>query len=214
MFEQFIKSLSQSLQKPLPGKRAQRKMEPYGKALREEAFETDLDPKPSAVLVLLYPYKSRAYTVLMQRNEYEGAHSAQISFPGGRKDKGDASPQHTALREAEEELGIDKSKVKLIGSLSELYIPRSRFLVQPFVGYLEERPVFKPDKNEVQSIIEAPLNLFINESIIKEKIIRVSNTSLKVKAPYFDVNGHVVWGATAAMLSELQEILKGLKVDF
>jgi len=185
----FIKNLTHSFKNSLPGEAAQYKMAPYGRLLKEEALKLNANPRLSAVLILLYlksvkhieysPASWRGkehhskgsafsiYTVLILRTSGHGVHSGQVSFPGGKKEENDRSLEDTALREAEEEIGINKNDVKIIGALSELYIPPSGFLVQPFVGYLNKKPLFHPHKNEVQKLIEVPLDLIMDDGIVK-----------------------------------------------
>ena len=158
---------------------------------------------------------SSIYTVLILRTSDHGVHSGQVSFPGGKKEESDRSLEDTALRETEEEIGIKKNDVKVIGHLSELYIPTSGFLVQPFVGYLNKKPLFHPDKNEVQKLIEVPLFLIMDDGIVKETTIlksKTRNQKSEIRIPYFDIHGEVVWGATAMILSELKEILVGVGI--
>lgn len=207
-FINFIKNLESELQQPLPGEEAQFAMAPYQRRLRKNAWSENPSPRLSAVLVLIYPFNNEPHTLLMLRNAYEGVHSAQVSFPGGAKDETDETLEATSLREAEEETGIQKNKVKIIGKLSQVYIPPSGFLVQPFIGYMEEKPLLKPDIKEVKELIETPLRILIDDNTIKTKNIQLSTGFIMNDTPYFDIYGNTVWGATAMMLGELKEILK------
>lgn len=207
-FSLFIKNLESALHLPLPGEEAQFVMAPYQRALRKTALFANPSPKLSAVLVLIYPLQGEPHTLLMLRNSYDGVHSGQVSFPGGGKDDIDKTLEDTALREAEEEAGIRRNNVKIIGKLTKVYIPPSKFLVQPYIGFMEERPALKPDKKEVKQLIETPLQLIVDENTIKTKTIRLGNGMLMENTPYFDIYGNTVWGATAMMLGELKEILK------
>jgi len=168
----------------------------------------DPDARESAVLALLYPNKNEIYTVLMRRHVYEGTHSGQISFPGGKRESLDKDLRETALREANEELAIDKNKVNIIGELTKVYIPPSRFLVSPFLGYVHERPNFIPEASEVSEIIEVPISQFLDVERLKEKYHFIPTLNSNIKIRYFDIDQRVVWGATAMMLSEISELLK------
>lgn len=113
----------------------------------------------------------------------------------------------TALREAEEEVGVDRSQVKILGNLSDLYIPTSNFLVSPVVGFLDKRPEFLAEEKEVSRIIQTELRFLFKPEIRKQKILRLSQ-SMSLDTPYFEIDGEVVWGATAMILSELIELFQ------
>lgn len=207
-YRDFIQRLEKELKEPLPGEEAQFALAPYQRKLRRNAQAEDPSPKQSAVLILLYPIEGIAHTLLMLRNSYEGVHSAQVSFPGGKRDMADKDLSETALREAHEEAGIKKNEVVIIGHLSQVYIPPSRYLVQPYVGYLNSRPGFIPDAKEVCRLIEAPVSVLIHESTIKTKDIKFSSGLVMKDTPYFDIDGQTIWGATAMMLGELRAIFQ------
>ena len=207
-FKEFQSKLSAQLQLPLPGIDAQLKLAPYARITRKMASELDSAPKLSAVLALVFPKNNEPHILLTLRNSYKGVHSLQVSFPGGKREDTDTSFEQTALRETEEEVGISPKSIQIIGKLTEVYIPPSRFLVHPFVGVTSTQPIYKPNATEVAEIIECSLSQLLDDDVIKEKDIIVSTTQLKMKTKYFDINGHVVWGATAIMLSELKEIIK------
>ncbi len=120
----------------------------------------------------------------------------------------DEDLQATALREAKEEVGVDPDQVEVIGKLSDVYIPPSGYLVKPFVGYAKEKPNFIHDKNEVEELIEASIDTIMDESIVGKKKIQLGRTKLKIRYPFFDINGHTVWGATAMMISELKAVIQ------
>lgn len=206
MKEDLIEQLLNRLDQPLPGEEAQRLMTPEG--LRDERFRNPSihTAKLSGVLVLLYKKDSEWHIPLTLRNEYKGTHSGQVSFPGGKKEQGDPDLMATALREANEEVGIEPSEVQVMGQLTNLYIPPSNFKVVPTLAYLQERPIFKLDTFEVKELIEVPLSLLQDSATIKTKPMSFVN-GYSVQMPYFDVYGHVVWGATAMILSELVTIL-------
>ena len=149
----------------------------------------------------------------MQRPDSPYAHSKQISFPGGGLEEEDENLEACAKRETEEEFGIPRENIQVLGKLSELYIPVSRYLVQPFVGYLEEAPSYTPDPNEVDEILEIPLEDLLNPALRKFTTIRTSSNLVLKDIPYYDVVGKTVWGATAMMLSEFVYLLENLNKD-
>ncbi len=207
-----IKRLTQKLKGKLPGLEAQVEMAPHLKDIDLIKYfdkKNLVKSRPSGVLILIYPHKNELYIPLMLRPQYGGTHGGQVSFPGGKMEDIDGSLTDTALREAEEELGIPASKVKILGTMSELFISASNFNVLPVVGYLDHRPDFRIDKREVDQVIETPISILADNGIIKEKPIRVSTGHL-LQAPYYDVNNQTVWGATAMMLSEFLAIYKDL----
>ncbi len=204
----LIQKLSHRLSLPLPGEDAQFMMAPLQRPRMVEAMQTATDPRLSAVLLLLYPVEQEIHTVLIKRKAYEGVHSAQVSFPGGKKDPDDTDLAATALREAQEEIGLGPATVTLIGQLSEVFIPPSGFLVTPYVGFTPDKPVFKPDPREVQEIIEAPLALVLNDQQVKRSSIPLGRNRQIKDTPYFDIHGHMVWGATAMMISEFKVLVR------
>jgi 8-oxo-dGTP pyrophosphatase MutT (NUDIX family) len=209
VFKEFIERLALQLKEPLPGENAQLLMG-SDRRLKDFNFMPMNDTtRKSAVMILLYPFNNSIYSVFILRPEYEGTHSGQIAFPGGKYENADLDLETTALRETAEEIGIDISKVTVIGKLSQLFIPPSNFVVFPLVGYVNEKPVFKPDANEVKEIIEYQINVLLKKETVKTMEFMVRD-NMKFIAPYFDVDGYVVWGATAMILSEFVEILRNV----
>lgn len=209
-FSVFSEKLMEVLQQPLPGYEAQYKM---AREFREHPFDTEryhANARLGAVLILFYPKDEGIHTVLIQRPAYDGVHSAQVAFPGGKKEESDSSLIETALREAEEEVGITANNVVVAGTLTHLYIPPSNFLVTPVVGICNTAPVFVPQVKEVDEIVEVGLGTLMNDGLIDEKTIHLQqNISIKVK--YYDIYGKTVWGATAMMIAELKELLLRIK---
>jgi 8-oxo-dGTP pyrophosphatase MutT (NUDIX family) len=202
-----IKNQKDQLLLSLPGTEAQFKM---ASSLRFPAdFINQQKPKArkGSVLILLYPVDDIIHTVLTLRTSYKGVHSGQVSFPGGKKEEKDENLVHTALRETWEEIGVPDYDIEIIGGLSEIYIPASNFIVSPFVGLMNERPEFEPNPREVEKIIETDLFVLVDDTLRKQTQIKISE-SLTIDAPYFDIGGHIVWGATAMILSELSEIIR------
>jgi len=194
----------------LPGWNAQKRLINYDRPAPDDISKVDPDARLGAVLALLYPKNGELHTVLMMRNTYKGVHSNQVSFPGGEFEKQDASLWHTALREANEEVGVPENKVIKISELTKVYIPPSRFLVTPFLAFAEKAPSFIPDPFEVKRIIEAPISKFLDPNNILEKKIFIDSYKAKLPIKYYEVEGEIIWGATAMMLSELAEILERL----
>lgn len=206
----FLQRLRHRLSQPLPGETAQFKMAPQRRLTMQEYYELgNKNPRQSAVLICLYPYQESIYTLLMLRPNEQGAHSGQVSFPGGRFETGDGDLQTTALREAEEEIGIEKSSVEIIGALTGLYIPVSNSFVQPYVGYLSGKPLLFKNDSEVKEIIEADTKFLFNPALKGNEVFKGLN-KVTIEAPYYNILGHKVWGATAMMLSELEVILNEL----
>lgn len=209
MFLEFIERLTAEIQRDLPGWEAQKKMISGRPKMDMDAIN-QRNAKQSAVLIWLYPIEEEIFTRLILRTEYKGVHSAQIAFPGGTKEESDTDLWQTALREAQEEVGIPKEKVKYVGPISPVYIPPSNFWVQPYIGTTEEN--FTPDiqKSEVQRTIDMNVKLLLDPTVKQEKVINRSD-GLSIKTPYYNIEGYTVWGATAMMLSELEELLRRIE---
>jgi 8-oxo-dGTP pyrophosphatase MutT (NUDIX family) len=165
------------------------------------------------VLIALYPDENGIVrTVLMKRPDYDGTHAGQVSFPGGKMEEDDDDVVQTALREAEEEVNIKPDEVNVIGQLTELYIPPSNFLVHPVLGILEKPPLLIPDKHEVQSIHIPELSYLLRDDIIDEKEITLSS-GFRLRTPYFEVDNHTVWGATAMIIAELKHVFREIGLE-
>ncbi len=205
--DELTARLSERMTSPLPGLSAQLTMASGLRAKAAASFKMDVkNAKVGAVLIALYPDNGVVRTVLMKRPDYDGTHSGQISFPGGKVEEQDVDIVATALREAEEEVNIKPNDVTVIGQLTELYIPPSNFLVHPIVGVLHSPPNFIPDKREVESIHLPQLDYLLRDDIIAETEILLSS-GFKLKTPSFKVDGHIVWGATAMIIAELKALL-------
>lgn len=188
------------------GSAAQRKMTPQPRANRRPVFKRD-PVRLGGVLVLLYCYQDELFLVLTRRREDLNAHAGQISFPGGQHEAPETL-QETAVREAQEEIGVDPAVITILGQLSPLYIPPSDFEVHPTVAWYAngQQPKFKPNDDEVAEILEVPLSHLFNPGVRVEETWQLRGFSVQV--PFFNVDGQKVWGATAMMLSELVERLK------
>lgn len=208
-FERFLVLLREQLQLPLPGKKAQLLMVPEIHRNNDSYGICDEYAKKAGILILLFSRNNSIKTILIKRTEYDGVHSKQISFPGGKHESLDKSLFHTACREAHEEIGIPCSEIELLGKISELYIPPSNFLVSPYIAFTDISPTFKGDPSEVESIIEIDLNSFLNSKTIVEKEVYSANNK-PIVAPCFYINGYIIWGATAMIISEFITIIKTL----
>lgn len=210
--QKFIQILQARLEQPLPGEKAQRKM--ISRQLSGDGensrFKIPENHKKASVLALFYPKNTGWHLALMQRPESPYAHSRQVSFPGGGAEEQDPDDAHTALRETEEEFGIPLSKISIIGRLTHVYIPVSNYLVHPFVGYLIEEPLFNPDANEVEEIVEVPLTELLDPANRKTREIEIHGGVKLKDVPYFHLSDKVIWGATAMMLGELTELMEGI----
>ncbi len=205
IIEDFIYDLEQKLSEPLPGEAAQLKLEPPTRR------NYNLDPvsanaKLSSVLILFFPENGKIKLTLIQRPEYDGVHSGQIAFPGGKMEDFDKSLMETALRETFEEIGVLPETIKIIGKLSQLYIPPSNFLVEPFVGFVYKMPDFKAEPAEVSEIVMVDLDDLLNESSFQFKEINTRGFNKEV--PCYFVNKKIIWGATSMIISELLEVIK------
>ncbi len=206
-FNFFLTHISKLKVLPLGGLQSQFKMAPeLRKRYSLKGIEAN-NPKESAVLALFYPDKDyNTKILLMLRASYNGVHSAQISLPGGKKEKNDTNLQFTALRETEEEIGVLKNDITIIRELTKTYIPPSNFWVTPFIGILEKTPVFKTN-NEVERLIEVSIIDVLDESSLSSKNLTTSYMQ-NIDVPCFKLNNYIVWGATAMMLSEIKDLLK------
>lgn len=207
----FISELTEALKLGLPGENAQFKMEPLTRAKEIHRIRPEIKPKESSVLILFYEKNSELFTVFMKRTSYNGVHSGQISFPGGKFENFDHSLIATAFREANEEVGINEEEIKHIGELSYLYIPPSNFNVLPVLAYTHKRPNFVIDSKEVERLIEVPISLLINPEIIQNKEIK-TRFNKRIKVPCYFIDNEIIWGATAMIISELNELLKDINL--
>ena len=188
-------------------------MEMLPKFRTKELREVDVEkanPREAAVLALFYPDKDDITNiVLILRKTYKGVHSAQIGFPGGRVELTDENLEETAIRETYEEVGVQPENINILKKITKIYIPPSNFWVHPFIGLANHTPNFVRQETEVEQIVEVKLEDFLNESSLIEKTLNTSYAK-NVNVPAFFLNEHVVWGATAMMLSEVKMILKSL----
>jgi len=159
----------------------------------------------SAVLILLYEQDRRTRVVLTRRAADMRQHAHEVAFPGGRRDEADADLWATALREAEEETGLDPSSVRLLGALDAFVTEGSRSLVYPFVGVVAERPDLTPSPAEVESISHVPLDELLRPDVWREELWPIEGEDRAIT--FFELVGDTVWGATGAMLRQLLAVI-------
>lgn len=188
----------------LPGTKAHDEIAPY----RNAKFLTVKDnPRNAAVLIHLYSVNNETYFTLIKRTTYDGAHSGQISLPGGKEEPEDKSIVDTALREALEETNITSDDLTVIGTLTKIYIPPSNFYVTPVISISSKQPDYIAEELEVNKILEVKISELLHPKNLVNKKIKLSNGAT-LKTPTFDLENETVWGATAMILNELKLILK------
>lgn len=205
-WQTFTTSLKEALQTESLGREAQIEMAPLPDVPQRFDRERAQKARQSAVMILLYEEDDKIRFPLIVRPQYPGVHSGQIALPGGKYEEGDKDLPYTALRETHEEVGVPMDQVELIGQLSELYVPPSNFNILPVVGTIDMPPNFILEEKEVEELVIADIDILNDTSLRKEKEMTFFSGT-RVNVPYFDVNGKVVWGATAMILSELATII-------
>ena len=206
-FDFFLSKLPKLIKLPLGGLDSQFKMAPEFRKLFDATKIKQMNPKKAAVLVIFYPNdNNETMFLLTKRAQYNGTHSSQISFPGGKHEYADILMKNTALRETHEEIGINKEDVHLVKQLTDVYIPPSNFYVTPFLGYMNYHPFFYKN-DEVESIIEVKLTDLIDFNNLSTINLNTSYAK-NMEVPCFKLNGEIVWGATAMMLSEINDLIK------
>ena len=209
-FLEQIDWLKNRLGQPLPGRDGQERMAARVRPMPEVIPS---DARPSAVLSLLFPVDDELHLLFIKRTEDGRAHSGQVSFPGGKQDPTDAGLKATALREAQEEVGLMPAEVEILGELTPLYIPVSNFQVHPYVAFAKGKPTYNINHAEVRHVLEVPVaELFHAE---RKAITDVTSPAMpgvirNVKA-YKLTDGTIIWGATAMILSELETIFAEFK---
>ena len=205
--DQFINQFSRSKLKGLPGDEAHKLVLPINRPLPSKMKDLE-NYRESAVGILLYDEGASLKSVLIERPEYDGVHSKQIAFPGGKKDTTDPDLEFTARRECAEEIAIPKDSLELIGSISPVHIPVSRFTINPYIFYVENMPELIPEPREVADIIHFDVDAILKVDSLTRTNVRISSNMIRKDVPCFMINGKVVWGATAMLLSELRSIIK------
>ena len=208
-FNFFKKNISELKNLPVGGLEAQFNLAPKLRLNYSQNKIKALNPKKAAVVALFYPNSNNeACFLLTLRASYNGTHSSQISFPGGKYDKKDNNLESTALRETFEEVGILPHKITIFKQMTDVYIPPSNFLVTPFLGVLESTPLFTKN-HEVEKLIAVTIKDLLKDSSISTTTLSTSYAT-NTEVPCFVLNSYVVWGATAMMLSEIKQLIKNI----
>ncbi|PQJ72368.1 NUDIX hydrolase [Polaribacter butkevichii] len=206
-FNDFKNKITKLKTSKLGGLNAQFKLAPKMRLKYDADKIIANNPRKAAVLALFYPnIKNETCFLLTLRASYKGTHSAQISFPGGKRDKTDKNLEKTALRETFEEVGVAETSIEIIRELTDVYIPPSNFLATPFLGFVNQRPNFNLNY-EVDKTIEVLVSDLLNDTSFTSIKMNTSYMD-NIEVPCFKLEDYVVWGATAMMLSEIKELLK------
>jgi 8-oxo-dGTP pyrophosphatase MutT (NUDIX family) len=201
-FDQVVAAVTEGLAH-LPGVEAQVRMAPHPRGGWKPGFAPD-QARPAAALLLLFPVEEDAAILLTKRASDLPNHAGQVSLPGGAVDPGE-SIEDAALREAEEEVGLARGDVRVIGRLTPLHIPVSGFVLHPVVGAATLRPAMRPEPGEVERIIEAPVRHLLDAG--RHHRVYRARDAYEFEMPYFDLDGEQVWGATAMVLAEFAAML-------
>lgn len=206
MIQPYLAHIRALIQTDLPGEEAHKIMSPLDRPLSSLALKEASDYKESAVSVILFDKGQKAEIVLIQRPTYDGKHSGQIAFPGGKKEVHDSDLKQTSIRECKEEIGIDLSSELYLGQLTPVYIPVSNFYVEPHVFYYQTEELnFQMDSFEVEEIFTIEMVDLLNPDNQTTERITIMN-EFKKDVPCFKIKNKMIWGATALMLNELKEI--------
>lgn len=201
-FDNLIFHLKKRINTNLPGKDSHKKMKISYRNEKKISFNINR-AKPAAVLLLLFPKNKKICFYLTKRTEKLKYHKGQISLPGGSNEKGE-SLLETALRETEEEIGVNKNEISILGQITPLFIPVTGFMMTPFIGFTSKEPIIKLDSMEVEEVFSVNiLDLINNDKLITHRQLNGRDVTI----PYFNLNNQQVWGATSMVLSEFKDML-------
>ena len=208
-FQHFITQLEITITNYLPGEESQQKMRVNYDQSIELPFSKN-NSTASAVLILLYLEDNEIHFFLTKRSNELEHHKGQISLPGGTQEENEELT-HTALRETQEEIGINKTSISIIGSMTPLFVPVTGFMIHPFIGYSSNKLEPTPDPSEVEAIFSVNISDLLNEAnqTIEKRNIR----GYDVEVPYFKLNNYEVWGATSMILSEFRDLIKSINEE-
>jgi len=204
----FIHQFNTALARGLPGEQSHAALMPINRPFSSDSRMNTEEYRQSAVGIVLFNAGESIRCVLIQRPHYDGVHGNQISFPGGKRDTTDSNLEFTARRECMEEISLKTELMTTVGILTEVFIPISKFLVQPYVFFVEKMPQLIPDQREVREIFTFDIHDLLKDNTLKSMDMRFDNDRIQKNVPYFSIEERVVWGATAMILSELKAIIK------
>jgi 8-oxo-dGTP pyrophosphatase MutT (NUDIX family) len=208
MSQKLINDLLRKFDTELPGERAHIEMAPINRPLSSFALKNAIEPRESAVSIILYPKDYAIHSILIQRPVYNGTHSGQIAFPGGKKEETDIHLEFTARRECFEEIGLPIESGFLIKEMTKVFIPVSNFIVYPFVFFVDFLPELIASEREVEDIIHYKIDHLLKDEHQSKMDILLPNNILQKNIPCFEIENKKIWGATALILNELKLILK------
>ena len=205
-FQRFITQLKITINKDLPGEESHQKM----RVIYDQSIElpfSKINSTQAAVLILLYLADNEIYFFLTKRTDELKHHKGQISLPGGTQE-GNEKLIDTALRETQEEIGINKTSISIIGTITPLFVPVTGFMIYPFIGYSLNKLDPKVDPVEVAAIFSVNISDLLNKEnrTTEQRNIR----GYDVQVPYFKLNDYQVWGATSMILSEFKDLIKSI----
>jgi 8-oxo-dGTP pyrophosphatase MutT (NUDIX family) len=206
MYDALINNLTERLKRELPSALAHDPMRAIPVGAVRPKFNPEFPPRTGSVLILLYEDQNSIKFPLIKRPDYAGAHGGQVSLPGGKTEPGENSID-TALREANEEIGIQPRDVEILGRLTEFHVIPSNFLITPVVGTIRYRPDFIPDAYEVARIFTGTVAELMKDDAVSITEMVVAG-QYRLRAPHFLIDNEMVWGATAMMLNEFRFILQ------
>ena len=205
-----LQILKQQFKLDLPGVSAQTRMSPIVDSHKYR--QPSASHRVACVMALLHPKDEELFVTFIKRaaSHPDDKHAGQIGFPGGKFEDADNSLIDCALRETEEEIGVNRSDIEIIGELTSLYVFASNFMVYPFVGYLDYSPKYIPQFEEVADIYEVPMRHLIDPQYKISRNVKLSEGFYR-EAPGYNIKGDFLWGATAMISSELESVVRSVR---
>ncbi len=202
----FFTHSSTDLSLPVSGANIKTVIENLSKALQERQILRikDAELRISAVLVPVFLKKGQYHLLFIQRTERVKYHKGQISFPGGAYEKKDGLILNTALREADEEIGLVRRDVQILGELDDVLTATSNYIISPFVGLIPYPYDFRPDKWETEELLEIPIADLQDKTCFSEGVTEYNG--VEVETYFYQYGERSIWGATAKILKQFLEI--------